>query len=162
MTCPSSWETASPKWACAGVTLKQRERDWLAKYPCPPQASRHSWMPLWAVHDPSGLLEQPIAWISLPIPAWETQIYSTLLHKNRALQIHTCCMLTHCVTVVFQHLSNLKLNKVHQDGFGEVFKSIGCRQVRNQTPLLGKHTISRWNIITAATLTHLLTVAVQY
>lgn len=65
-------------------------------------------------------------------------------------------MLTHCVTVVFQHLSNLKLKKVHQDGFGEVFKSIGCRQVRNQTPLLEKHTISTWNIITTATLTHLL------
>lgn len=70
--------------------------------------------------------------------------------------------LTHCVTSVFHHLSNLKLNKVHEDGFGEVFKSICCRQVRNQTPLLEKHTISTWNIITAATLIHLFTVAVQY
>lgn len=160
MTCPSSWETASPKWACAGVTLRQRETDW-------PSIRVHHRPP----GTPGCLFEQSM----IPVVCWSNQlhgslcpslpekhIYSTLLHKSWALQIHTCCMLTHCVTVVFQHLSNLKLNKVHQDGFGEVFKSIGCRQVRNQTPLLGKHTIRTWNIITAATLTHLLTVAVQY
>lgn len=40
------------------------------------------------------------------------------------------------VTPVLHHLSNLELNKVHEDGFGEVFKSIRRRQVRDQTPLL--------------------------
>lgn len=40
------------------------------------------------------------------------------------------------VTPVLHHLSNLELDEVHEDGFGEVFKSIRRRQVRDQTPLL--------------------------
>lgn len=44
------------------------------------------------------------------------------------------------VTLVLHDLSNLELNKVHEDGFGEVFKSICCCQVRDQAPLLKQHT----------------------
>lgn len=44
------------------------------------------------------------------------------------------------VTLVPHHLSNLELNKVHEDGFSEVFKSIRCGQVWDQTPLLKQHT----------------------
>lgn len=40
------------------------------------------------------------------------------------------------VTLVLRYLPNLELHKVHEDGFGEVFKSICCSQVWDYTPLL--------------------------
>lgn len=59
--------------------------------------------------------------------------------------MHLSC--THLsFTSVPHHLSNLELNKVHEDGFSEVFKSICCCQVWDQTPLLKQHTIYQRNL----------------
>lgn len=40
------------------------------------------------------------------------------------------------VAVILHQLPDLELNKVHEDGFGEVFKDICCCQIWDQTPLL--------------------------
>lgn len=44
------------------------------------------------------------------------------------------------VTIIFHYLPNLELNEVYEEGFREVFKSICCSQVWDQTPLLKQHT----------------------
>ena len=44
------------------------------------------------------------------------------------------------LTIIFHYLPNLELNEVHEEGFREVFKSICCSQVRDQTPLLKQDT----------------------
>lgn len=72
------------------VRKRIRERHRLARYPCPPQASLHSWIPLWAVQEPSGLLEQLMAWISLPSSSWNTHIHTELQKSDRnGAFIHT-------------------------------------------------------------------------
>lgn len=52
---------------------------------------------------------------------------------------HTDAASTHLsLTLVPHHLSKLELDKVHEEGLGEVLEGVGCCQVGDQTPLLGQ------------------------
>lgn len=77
MTCPSSWETASPKWACAGVTLRQRETDW-------PSIRVHHRPP----GTPGCLFEQSM----IPVVCWSNQLHGSLCpslpEKHRYIQLY--------------------------------------------------------------------------
>lgn len=160
MTCPSSWETASPKWACAGVILRQRER-------LTGQVSVST----------TGLPALLDASLSSPWSQWFAgatncmDLSAHLCLRNRYIQLyfikteHPNTHMLHAYSLCHFCLSTSVQSETQQSSWWWIWWSFQEHMMPPSTEsdaIAGKPHNKTWNITTAATLIHLFTVAVQY